>query len=110
MATALTKAMEHHVYFWLKEEKKNPEGRAAFEAGLQDLFKIEEIASGIWATPAKTAVRPVTENSWDYALSIRFATLADHDVYQAHPEHDVFVDGFNTFWEKVQVMDLEEGT
>ena len=101
--------MEHHVYFWLKEEKKNSADRAAFEEGLQNLFKIEEVAEGIWATPASTAVRPVTVNSWDYALSIKFASQKEHDIYQDHAEHDVFVDAFNTFWDKVQVMDLEKG-
>lgn len=101
--------MEHHVYFWLKEEKQNPEDRAAFVGGLKDLFKITEIASGAWATPAKTEVRPVSVNSWDYALSLKFASQVEHDIYQAHPEHDVFVDGFKGYWSQVQVMDLEEG-
>ena len=108
-SAAFTTAMEHHVYFWLKEEKKNPEDQAAFEEGLQNLFKIEEVAEGMWATPAKTAVRPVTENTWDYALSIKFASQKEHDIYQDHPEHDVFVEGFKDYWSKVQVMDLEEG-
>lgn len=104
-----TAGMEHHVYFWLKEEKKNSEDRAAFEVGLKNLFKIKEVASGVWATPAKTAVRPVTENTWDYALSIKFASQVEHDIYQDHPEHDVFVDEFKDYWSQVQVMDLEEG-
>lgn len=102
--------MEHHVYFWLNEENKTTEDRAAFEAGMRELLKIEKIASGVWATPAKTAVRPVTENSWDYALSIKFASQAEHDAYQVHPDHDVFVDKFKGNWAKVQVMDLEEGS
>ncbi|MDQ8190751.1 Dabb family protein [Roseibacillus persicicus] len=100
--------MEHHVYFWLNEDKKNPEDRAAFEGGLKALFEIKEVAGGTWATPAPTAVRPVTENTWDYALSVKFDSLADHDVYQAHPDHDVFVDSFKSWWSRVQVMDLQE--
>lgn len=101
--------MEHHVYFWLQDGKKNEEDQAAFEQGLKDLFKIEEVAGGCWATPAPTAVRPVTENSWDYALSLQFASLIEHDIYQAHPAHDVFVDTYKDYWSKVQVMDLTEG-
>lgn len=101
--------MEHHVYFWLKDEKKNPEDRAAFVEGLKALFDIPEVSGGAWGTPAKTEVRPVTENSWDYALSLKFASQVEHDAYQIHPKHDVFVEGFNQFWSKVQVMDLEEG-
>ena len=101
--------MEHHVYFWLNEEHQTAEHRAAFEVGLVALFKIEEIASGAWGRPAATAVRPVTENTWDYGLSLKFASQAEHDIYQEHAEHDVFVDTFKGFWERVQVMDLEEG-
>ena len=100
--------MEHHVYFWLTEEKQNPEDRAAFEAGLKDLFKIEEVASGVWAITAKTEVRPVTVNSWHYALSLKFVSQVEHDAYQVHPEHDVFVEKFKSYWSQVQVMDLEE--
>ena len=40
--------MEHHVYFWLKEEKKNAADQALFEQGLADLFKIKEVAGGRW--------------------------------------------------------------
>lgn len=97
------------MYFWLKDDKLNPEDRASFEGGLKALFNIAEVAGGSWGTPADTAVRPVTENSWHYALSMKFASQAEHDVYQDHPEHDVFVDTFKDYWSRVQVMDLEEG-
>ena len=100
--------MEHHVHFWLKEEHQNETDRATFEAGMKKLFDIPNVASGIVAKPAPTPVRPVTENSWDYALSMRFDSIAEHDTYQVHPEHDVFVDSFKHFWEKVDVRDLEE--
>lgn len=101
--------MEHHVYFWLNEEHQSSESRAAFEVGLKKLFDIQEVASGSWGVPAQTEVRPVTENTWDYALSIQFASQVEHDSYQVHPEHDNFVDQFKSYWSKVQVMDLEEG-
>ena len=100
--------MEHHVYFWLNEEHQTAEQRAAFEAGLVELLKIEKIAEGAWGCPAATEVRPVTENSWDYALSIKFASQTEHDAYQIHPQHDLFVDQFKDFWARVQVMDIEE--
>lgn len=98
--------MEHHVYFWLKEEKQNPEDRAKFEEGIDALFRVDTIQSALRAVPAKTAVRPVTDNSWDYAINVKFATLADHDVYQDHPIHDVFVADFKDWWAKVEVKDL----
>lgn len=98
--------MEHHVYFWLTEEGKNTANRAAFEQGLADLFKIPLVGGGRWSVPAKVELRPVVDQSWDYALSMTFATLADHDAYQAAPAHHDFINSFKHLWGKVMVMDL----
>jgi hypothetical protein len=98
--------MEHHVYFWLKEERQNPGDREKFEAGLAGLFGISGVAGGRWSVPAATEKRAVTDNSWDYALSMQFASQAEHDAYQVDPDHDVFVAAFKGWWEKVLVMDL----
>jgi len=99
--------MEHHVYFHLKPERDNPVDRQAFEQGLAKLFEIDVVAGGIWATPATTPERPVIDRSWHYALSMRFDSVAKHDLYQEHPDHDVFVERFRDWWEKVDVRDLE---
>lgn len=99
--------MEHHVYFWLKAENQNAEDRAAFEAGLNALLKTPNIGSGGWGKPAATPVRPVTDNSFDYGLYLRFDSIEKHDAYQVHAEHDVFLDGFKGLWEKVLVMDVD---
>lgn len=98
--------MEHHVYFWLKEEHQNEADRAAFEQGLTDLLKIKLASNGRWSVPAKVEIRPVSDQSWDYALSIPFDSIADHDAYQVDPDHDVFIDSFKSLWEKVRVSDL----
>ncbi len=98
--------MEHHVYFWLKQEKKNEADLVAFEQGLAELFEIKEVADGIWGKSADTPERPVTEKSFDYALSMKFDSLEDHNVYQDHVDHDRFVDVFKDWWEKVMVMDV----
>jgi hypothetical protein len=98
--------MEHHVYFWLKEDHQNPADRAAFEQGLQGLFDCPLVEGGRWAVPANVALRPVVDQSWDYALSMRFATLADHDAYQIDPGHLAFINTFKDRWAKVLVMDL----
>lgn len=100
--------MEHHVYFWLNDGHQNDEARTAFEGGLKALFEIEEVGGGAWGKPAQTEVRPVTDNSWDYALSLKFDSQAQHDLYQVHAKHDEFVDQFKGYWDKVLVMDLEE--
>ena len=99
--------MEHHVYFWLKDERKNEADRQAFEKSLSELFQIPEVAGGVWSVPADTEIRPVTDHSWDYALSMKFATQREHDVYQAHPDHDVFIARHKEWWAKVLVMDLK---
>ena len=98
--------MEHHVYFWLKEEHKTEAGIATFEKALDDLYKIKEIAGGIWGKSAATPERPVTDKSFDYALSMKFDSIEKHDAYQVDPDHDVFVDTFKSWWEKVLIMDV----
>ena len=98
--------MEHHVYFWLKDEFKSDEKRAAFEKGLASLFTIDLVKGGKWSTPAKVMERPVIDQSWDYALSMTFDSVADHDTYQDVPVHHNFISTFKETWEKVRVMDL----
>ncbi len=98
--------MEHHVYFWLKEEYQNAADRAVFEQGLDSLFKIGLVTGGRWAVPAKVMLRPVIDQSWDYALSMQFANVEDHDAYQVDPDHNVFIGTFKEWWAKVLVMDL----
>lgn len=98
--------MEHHVYFWLKEEHKNATDRAAFEKGLDSLFTIGLVKSGRWAVPAPVMIRPVIDQTWDYATTSQFDSVEDHDAYQIDPDHQVFIDSFKHFWEKVQVRDL----
>ena len=98
--------MEHHVYFWLKDERKNAAERGCFEAALQGLFGIPQVAGGRWAVPAAVELRPVVDQSWDYALTMQFATLEDHNAYQASEPHQRFIAGFREWWTKVLVTDL----
>lgn len=98
--------MDHHVYFWLTEEHRNPGDRAAFEQGLADLFRIGLVAGGRWAVPAEVMPRPVIDQSWDYALTMRFATIGDHDAYQVDADHNAFIAAFKDWWARVQVRDL----
>ena len=98
--------MEHHVYFWLKEERKNEADRVVFEKGMADLFGIDEVVGGVWGASANTPARPVTDKTFDYAISLEFNSVDDHNAYQVHPEHDVFVGSFKDWWEKVLIMDV----
>ncbi len=99
--------MEHHVYFWLKEERRNEADRKAFEEGLSGLFRLEGIDGGFWAVPAKVMERPVVDQSWDYALTMTFASVEAQDAYQVDPGHHVFIDSFKDWWARVEVRDLE---
>ena len=45
-------------------------------------------------------------SSWTYALSMRFATVEDHDAYQADADHHAFIDTFKDWWARVLMMDL----
>jgi hypothetical protein len=98
--------MDHHVYFWLKEERQGAADRAEFEKALSGLFEIPGIVSGRWAVPAKVQIRPVCDQSWDYALDMKFDSVAAHDVYQEHPAHHAFIQGYKDWWAKVLVTDL----
>ena len=98
--------MDHHVYFWLKDENKNAADRAAFEKGLAGLFEIPEVLGGRWAVPAKMEPRPVLDQSWDYAITMQFDGMAGHDVYQEHPLHKQFLEDFRSWWAQVQIKDL----
>jgi len=99
--------MEHHVYFWLKEERLSAGDRQTFEAGLAALCESPHIATSYWAGPAATTARPVTDHSWSYAVSLKFASMEDHDRYQeGDPIHDAFIASFKDWWAKVLVMDL----
>jgi hypothetical protein len=98
--------MDHHVYFWLKEEHRNDADRRRFEAGLDSLFRIPLVKGGRWAVPAAVVPRPVIDQSWDYALTMRFDSIADHDAYQDDADHHEFINGCKSMWERVLVMDL----
>jgi len=98
--------MEHHVYFWLKDECQSAADRAVFEQALASLFDIEQVGGGRWALPAAVMPRPVIDQSWDYALTMQFANVAAHDAYQVHPQHEAFLGTFMSWWAQVQVRDL----
>jgi hypothetical protein len=100
-------AMEHHVYFWLKEEQKTAENRAAFEEGLRSLLRIDGVERGLWGRPAAVMPRPVIDDTWDYSLSMTFASVETQDAYQVDPTHLVFIAENKDRWARALVMDVE---
>ncbi len=94
----------HSVYFWFKASAE-PARVADFEAGLRRLIGIEQVLQAYVGKPERTPPRPVTDQSYDWALVVHFQSLADHDAYQDHPVHLEFLERFAATWERVQVYD-----
>lgn len=97
----------HNVYFWLKEGVTESE-KEDFEKGL-DVFlsSIKEIKNYNIGIPAGTPDREVVDKSFGYSILVSFKNVADHNEYQKHPAHEVFINDFSALWEKVQVYDSE---
>lgn len=98
--------VRHSVYFWL-DESLTDEQRTSFVGGLRDLFEIDVVSRGEFGTVAATPERPVTRNTFDYALFLEFDSVEKHNAYQIHAEHQVFVDNFSPWFEKVRIFDTE---
>ena len=98
--------MIHTVFFWLKDGLSD-EQVAYFEGELAKLPSIETVGSGATGKPAATDPRPVTDDSFSYHLSLTFDSIADHDAYQVHADHDAFVENCKDLWARVVVYDSE---
>ncbi len=96
----------HNVYFWLKKDLTAAQ-RATFREEVQKLAKINYLGHGLVGTPAPTEKRPVIDHSFDYAVSLCFKTLEDHDFYQKGcADHTRFVNTCKPLWEKVMIYDF----
>jgi hypothetical protein len=49
--------------------------------------------------------RPVNDRDFHVALTVAFATRADHDAYQVEPRHLKFIEENKPKWAKVRVFD-----
>lgn len=99
--------MMHNVYFWVKEGTSE-EDKKGFEQGLKDLVNgVSEIHQANIGKPAATKDRDVVDHSFAYSLFLQFKTIAEHDVYQSHPAHRVFIDKYSHLWKRVVVYDNE---
>lgn len=98
--------VRHNVYFWL-DESLTPEDKASFEDGLRALFEIDVVQNGSFGKAAGTPERPVTHNTFDYALVLEFESVEKHNAYQVHDDHHVFVDNFSKWFQEVRVFDTQ---
>ena len=96
----------HNVYFWLRKDLSAGD-RATFEREVKQLARISYLERGFVGGPAPTEERPVTDHSFDCAISFHFRTLADHEFYQKKcPQHARFVSTCKSFWERVLIYDV----
>jgi hypothetical protein len=95
----------HHVLFWLKADTTD-EQKAAFRASLETLQGVEVVRSLHIGTPAPID-RPVVDKTYTFSLLLTFDDLDAHNVYQTHPLHTAFLDGFRVYFDKVVIYDAE---
>ena len=98
----------HTVFFWLHPDV-SAQDEARFADEVAQLLTIEHIASGQAGHPAATEAREVTDHSFHTSLHLQFATQADHDLYQEHPEHLRFIDACKDLWAQAKVFDSQVG-
>ncbi len=76
-----------HVVIFRFHEGTEPSAVDALAAGLRRLpGLIPQIATYVVG-----ANLGLTEGSWDFALSARFASVADFETYRVHPEHQAVI-------------------
>jgi len=91
----------HNVYFWMKEGVD----LAQLEKDLIELGTINAIEFYSWGKPAKTAKRPIIEDSYDYAINAIFNSLVDYEAYKVHPTHVKFLEKYSQSFTKVTIFD-----
>lgn len=98
--------MTHTVFFWLKPDLTESD-IATFESEAKKLLNIDVIQRGTVGKTAPTPERPVTDKTFSYALHLEFASVDDHNIYQDHADHHVFVNACKHMWTKAVVYDAE---
>lgn len=96
----------HTVYFWLNKSLDGDK-YTDFRISLETMRKIEHAQSMHIGTPAQTEKRPVIDDSYDFALTVIFKNIAEHDAYQADPIHQTFIAENKDLWKKVKIYDAD---
>ena len=96
----------HSAVFWLRKDL-TPTERGIFASEVQRLAKIPYLESGFVGPPAQTERRSVADHSFDFATSLHFKSVEDHEFYQAKCEHHArFVSTCRSFWQRVVIYDI----
>jgi hypothetical protein len=93
----------HMVFFWLKQEDEATKRKFLVEL-MKFIDNVYMIKTRHIGTPADTD-RDVIDNTYTYSLVLTFDSKKEHDLYQEHPLHKVFIENASSLWKKVQVYD-----
>ena len=103
-ATSAAPGLVHQVYFWLQPDLSEAE-KEGFVAGMRSLAGAPTVLDVQVGTAAGTPEREVTDNSFDYFLTLHFEDVAGHDAYQVSAVHDAFVAAHGAKFREVRVFD-----
>ena len=99
--------LQHNVFFYLNEGASESE-KEGFEKGMKDFVSaVKEIQKAEFGISAATEDRDVVDHSFGYALFVWFKSMDDHNIYQKHPAHEIFINSFSNLWKEVKVYDVE---
>ena len=94
----------HMVFFWLRDGGGKEDADKLAAGARRHLTAIPGVRRLIAGFPAGTP-RDVVDNSYGVSLLVEFASAADHDIYQDHPDHHRFIEECGPLWTRVQVYD-----
>ena len=103
-AMSTAPGLVHQVYFWL-QPGLTPDDEADFVAGMRSLAAAPTVREVLVGTAAATPARDVTDNSFDYFLTLGFDDVAGHDAYQVSAVHEAFVAAHEAKFREVRVFD-----
>ena len=99
-----TPGLVHQVYFWLAPGLDSA-AREDFVTGMRGLAGAPGVERVLVGTAAATPTREVTDNTFDYFLTLHFDDVAAHDAYQVSDVHAAFVKAHEAKFREVRVFD-----
>ncbi|MCX2585827.1 Dabb family protein [Pedobacter sp. MR22-3] len=96
--------IQHFVMFWLKPQLTKAE-RENFKNFFEHLRASKYVKTLSYGLAANTPIRPVTDNSFTYSLTVTFNNMEDHNAYQEDPVHLAAIEKFSANWYRVVVHD-----
>ncbi|MCB9013940.1 MAG: Dabb family protein [Bacteroidales bacterium] len=96
----------HVVYFWLNEPEDSTQ-RKQFLKNLKEFINGMDNIEDVFIGTAASTKREVVENSYQFSLNLGFKNRQEHDIYQDHPLHKLFIEKSAHMWKRVLVYDSD---